>query len=203
MWRFWLPLAVISTVSLTMGCEQCQGPSSPLLRDAAAAPNFTTEFIPKDKDAAMTDSLLWEQAARTHDAIDLGSLADRQGAAGLLEGLERGGDTGRTALLALPYAKHAPLAYRRLAEIALQTTAKTQLEVLGVIEQIALTHRVTMEPLDPAGTVLCANALKEISTKASVPEINKNAALSTTRLSPFLEILRQVPASAPSDSTEK
>ena len=68
------------------------------------------------KESARAKDEMWRRATEG-DPIELARLADREGAGGLLLGLEDGGEIGLTALAALPFADDAELAYQRLGEI--------------------------------------------------------------------------------------
>lgn len=67
---------------------------------------------------------LW-QRARGSAEIDLMRLANREGAMGLLEGLNVGRSVGLTALAALPHADDAELALDRLCELLARESEST------------------------------------------------------------------------------
>ena len=97
------------------------------------------------------------------DAVDLAALADKEGATGLLEGVEDGGDLSRTALAALAFADDAELAYGRLGQIAVQLGPSETVYVLDAIAAIASQVHRQSEPLDREGVRTCAEAMREIA----------------------------------------
>jgi hypothetical protein len=115
------------------------------------------------------------------DPEDLAALADREGAIGLMEGVEQGGEAGVAALHALPHADDAELALRRLSEIALQTDGVTQLDVVDVIERITARPVRQAEVLDVEGARGCAKALLEIARKSGAKKETRARAVSALR----------------------
>lgn len=115
------------------------------------------------------------------DPIDLASLADREGASGLLAGVEQGGEVGLTALHALPYADDSELALRRLGEIALQVDGKTQLDVVGAVHGIASRPVTQTEVLDASGARACADALQDLARRGGTPKETRAIAVSALR----------------------
>ena len=125
----------------------------------------------------------WPQAlAAPDDALELDRLADAEGCAGLLVGLEEGGAVGRTALRALPFADDAELAMGRLAEIARQADDAALPLVLDAIEGIAQRPLHQREPLDPLGTHAAFDALVEIAKRDRTPPPWRAQAVTTARL---------------------
>jgi hypothetical protein len=139
---------------------------------------------------------LWQRAMEHGDALDLGVLADREGAAGLLQGVEQGGQVGRTALLALPYALDAETALQRLGEIALQTDDGAQREVIETIQDVVQRMPYTREPLDAPGVRACGEALVEIAKGRGV-KANRALAVSVARL--LVDRMAIDPASIPTE----
>jgi hypothetical protein len=175
----------------------CKKKSSALLADAAPPPSFADR---KSADASIEIDETWKRAM-LGDPIDLGSLADREGASGLLDGVEQGGEVGIAALHALPFADDAELAFRRLGEIALQTEAEVQLDVVNVIEQIAARPLTQTEVLDAPGARTCADAMLEIARKASIRRETRARAISALRL--MADRLVVDPNQIPADLDEK
>lgn len=123
---------------------------------------------------------LWNRAMGG-DPLELARLADREGAAGLMDGVEQGGDVGRASLLALPYAGDAELAFRRLGEIALQTDGAMQHEVVDVIGQIAARPATQTEVLDADGARACGGALLELARSSRFRKDTRAKAVSALR----------------------
>jgi len=176
--RWVFALSLVTLAASSAGCDGCRGKPKPaMLADAAPPPSFDKK--PAEPDPRFAADAFWTTAA-DGDPFDLSALADHEGAPGLLEGLEQGGQVGRAALLALPYADDAPLAYRRLAEIALQTKDDTQLDVLTVLRRIAEESRAGGEPLDPGGPEACVDAMRLIA-KGAGPKTNRYQAAAVLR----------------------
>ena len=146
--------------------------------DAAPPPSLARE-TPKESERLKDD--LWRRATEG-DALDLARLADREGAGGLLEGLEEGGAVGLAALAALPYAADAEMAYQRLGEIVRQLDPKETVPVLAAIHQMAARPRRQQEPLDPPGLRSCADALMVVATQKSLAKNLRVPAISALRL---------------------
>ena len=119
------------------------------------------------------------------DDIDLASLADREGASGLLDAIEQGGKVGLAALAALPMATDAPVAFRRLAQLTLLTQGDARLHVMKTIQGIAQQPVRHGEPLDQGGLRECAQALIRIARDTSAPAQHRVLAIGTVRLRAF------------------
>lgn len=171
--RSWLAVILLVAVAV-FGCKK---KSSVLLADAAPPPSFADK---KPVDAGIEIDEVWKRAM-LGDPAELGALADREGAVGLLAAVEQGGDVGTAALHALPFADDAELAFRRLGEIALQTEGPVQQDVVDVIERIAARPLTQTEVLDAPGARACADALLEIARKTSVKKEIRSRAISALR----------------------
>lgn len=115
------------------------------------------------------------------DPFDLARLANREGAAGLLDALEEGGVVGLTALAALPYTDDAEIAYRRLGEILRQIDADEAAPVVQAALAIAEKPLRQAEALDVAGAKYCADALLDLAKKKRAPDAVRAAAISALR----------------------
>jgi hypothetical protein len=188
-------LAVV--VLLAVALVGCKKKSSVLLADAAPPPSFADK---KPADASIEIDEAWKRAM-LGDPIDLGSLADREGAMGLLAGVEQGGEIGVASLHALPYADDADLALRRLGEIALQTDGVVQQDVVDVIERIAARPATQTEVVDASGARACADAMLELARKTSLRKETRARAISALRL--LAERLVVDPTQIPTDLDEK
>ncbi|HMI84369.1 MAG TPA: hypothetical protein VK550_09765 [Polyangiaceae bacterium] len=124
---------------------------------------------------------LWRRATEG-DPIDLARLADREGAGGLLEGLEDGGPIGLAALAALPWAADADAAYQRLGEIVRQLDPAATAPVVGAIVRMAARPRRQTEPLDPPGLRSCAEALLTLAERKSLAKAVRAPAISALRM---------------------
>jgi hypothetical protein len=151
-------------------------------RHAAMAPPPTLRpdgAISPKSERAKDD--LWLRALG-HDESDLARLADREGAKGLLDGLEEGGAIGVAALEALPFADDAEAAYERLGEIVGQVEARQAGPVIRAIDAIAAKPTRQVEPVDPAGMKSCAQALLSLGNDRSVEPGVRAPAISALRL---------------------
>jgi hypothetical protein len=148
------------------------------LADAAPPPSLSTQ-PPKESERAKDE--LWRRGLEG-DPLDLARLADREGAGGLLEGLEEGGPIGLTALAALPWADDAEAAYQRLGEIVRQLDPTATGPVVQAIVDMAARPRRQTEPLDPPGLRSCAEALLALAERKSLAKSVRAPAISALRL---------------------
>ncbi len=173
-----------------------------MLADAAVTPSLGPEDRPPPK--AFLEDALWNRAMQSEDEIDLASLADREGASGLLEAVEVGGKVGHTALAALPMAHDAPVAFRRLSQLALLTEGPPRLHVLHTIHDVAARPSRLGEPVDEGGSDACAHALLRIARDPHAPSIHRAVAISSLRLPAFARLVdaAQIPSDldAPANS---
>jgi hypothetical protein len=146
--------------------------------DAAPPPKLNSEA---EKESERTKDDMWRRA-RDGDPIDLARLADREGAGGLLEGLEEGGSIGRTALEALPFADDSEAALQRLGQILRQIDPGESGPIVRTITGIALRPRRQTEPIDPPGLRACALALLDVAQKTSLAKSVRAPAISALRL---------------------
>jgi len=171
-------IVAIALICSTSGCNGCgRSRPTPILVDAAPPPSFGAQ---RPADASVEVDDLWKRAM-AGDPMDVASLADREGAVGLLAGVEAGGDLGLAALRAMPHANDAELSLRRLAEIALQLDGAPQREVVEVIESIALRPARQTEVLDAQGARACADGLVELTKRGSVPKETRARAVNALR----------------------
>jgi len=163
--------------SLLLCLASCRGAHKDAL-DAAPPPSLNAK---PEKESERAKDDLWRRAG-DGDQIDLARLADREGAGGLLEGLEEGGAVGRTALEALPFADDADAAFQRLGEILRQIDPGESGPIVRSITGIALRPRRQTEPLDPPGLHSCALAVLEVAQKTSLAKTVRAPAISALRL---------------------
>jgi len=152
--------------------------SSDVAPDAAPPPNLQAK--PAEESGRAKDDL-WRLAA-SRDPLDLARLADREGAGGLLEGLDEGGPFGLLALEALPFADDAEAALQRLGEIVRQIDPGESGAVVRAIAAIAARPRRQIEPVDPPGVRTCAQTLLDVVSKKSLPAAVRSQAISALRL---------------------
>lgn len=203
-----LLIASFSVGLSQVGCRRDSEtkPTAALLADAAKPPPLDNTSLPVPE--VYGSDALWARAIEQvgqagkgnkselpegPDEMDLGTLADREGASGLLEALETGGKVGMTALAALPYASDAPIALLRLSQLALQTKGSTQQKVLETIYRLTAMAEPMDEAIDDGASAVCVKALTAIANDAKALPKCKALAMSALR-TPFLErVSRQVP----------
>lgn len=172
-----LGLIVIGVLAAVPACKRDSSatlppPPAELVPDAAVA-----------ADSAAANSGLWRAAiAASDDPIELARLAEVEGAAGLLAGLEEGGGVGVVALLALPYADDAEIAMQRLAEIVVQVDAQAMGAVIDAMEGIVQQPRRQIEPLAPMGLHTAFDALLSLAKRTDLPAPVRARAISVARL---------------------
>lgn len=164
--------------ALSVGCKREPAPAGAappptnLAPDAAVAP-----------DSAVAERPNWRAAlASPDDALELARLAESEGAAGLLVGLEEGGAVGNVALLALPYADDAEHAVGRLAEILDAAPQETMALVIDAIEGITLRPLTQTEPGDPLAVHRAFDALARVAARKELPATVRARAVSVARL---------------------
>lgn len=138
----------------------------------------------------------WRRAL-AGDPLDVEALALAEGASGLLEGVEDGGELMRVALDALPLAADAELALGRLGELALLEDAAISEAAVVTIHHIAGAPPSRGEPLDPDGVTAAARAVMTLATRAGLPRERRARAVSAARA--FAERGVLDPARIPAD----
>jgi hypothetical protein len=121
------------------------------------------------------------QRALAGDPLDVRALAQAEGAAGLLDGLEDGGELFRVACEALPFADDAEIALGRLGEIALLDDAALSDAAVATIHRIAAGPPSRGEPLEPDGVAAAARAVLAVAARASLPRERRARAVSAAR----------------------
>lgn len=124
--------------------------------------------------------LRWQRAL-AGDPLDLQALAEAEGATGLLEGLEDGGDLFRTACEALPLAPDAEVALGRLGEVALLPDGALSDAAVAAIHRIAAGPPSRGEPLDPDGVARAAAAVLALASRETLPRERRARAISAAR----------------------
>jgi hypothetical protein len=123
----------------------------------------------------------WIQA-RDSDPLEKERLAVAVGAAGLLAGLDDGGETAETALGALPFADDAEIALGRLSDLAArEPVAERRRRLLVAVLGVAGQPRRQREPLDPEGARHCGEVLLGMVADRARPREERALALSAAR----------------------
>jgi len=173
-------VAVLSLALLLSSCSSCKHETTPpanVFADAAPPPALTGSGA---ADSPRRSDPLWQRAAG-EDPLERARLAEAVGAAGLLEGVEDGGEIAKTALAALPYADDADIALRRLCEIAIQAQPPALAPVLEAVLGVAGQPRRQRELLDPEGVRACGEALVAIAGRSQLGKPDRALAVSAAR----------------------
>jgi hypothetical protein len=176
-----LVVVAVAFVGAPLACAERSGAGS-----AAAAPHAAAR-AKADGDAAseevrvVSTDPLW-QAARSGDPVDLGRLADHEGALALLDGLRAGGPWLDVALRALPLAEDAALALASLCAL-LEPQAPSQREkVLRAVHAIVAEPPRPVEELAAEELAVCDRALARLLRRAALPAAERDLAQSARRM---------------------
>jgi len=184
-------VAVCALAILPAACR-CQRPesseaasaSSPAASQSAPVASVQVPSLvpgPPSGATPLSDDALWKQAL-ARDTIDLARLANREGAAGLLVGLEAGGDIGLTALAALPHADDGELALSRLCEILDYVPPDQAEPVLSTVQAIVAAPPRPAERFDLEGYRGCAPVLDRRAADARLSPAARDLASSARQM---------------------
>ncbi len=137
------------------------------------------------------------QRALAGDPLDVRALAHAEGASGLLEGVEDGGDIFHIACEAIPFADDAEIALGRLGEVALLDDAALSPIAVVAIHRVAAGPPSRGEPLDPDGVSAAARAVLALASNTTLPPERRARAVSAARA--FAERGVLDPATIPAD----
>ncbi len=137
------------------------------------------------------------QRALAGDPLDVRALALAEGASGLLEGVEDGGEFFHIACEAIPFADDAEIALGRLGEVALLDDATLSQTAVVAIHRVAAGPPSRGEPLDPEGVSAAARAVLAVASNATLPPERRARAVSAARA--FAERGALDPATIPAD----
>jgi hypothetical protein len=143
---------------------------------AAAPPSALAPLGPSPRESDPR----WKRAP-DEDPAEHQRLALAVGAAGLLEGVNDGGEIAAVALAALPYADDADIALARLAELAAGADVSLRRPILSAILAIAGEPRRSRELLDPEGVRRAAEAMLTLAARQDVPREERALAISAAR----------------------
>lgn len=123
---------------------------------------------------------LWVRA-KDEDELERARLAEAVGAAGLMEGVEEGGEVAVTALSALPYADDGEIALRRLGELSLAAEPAALDGLVTAILGVAGRPSRSREALDAEGARACGEALLVLAGRAALPAEMRAKVVSAAR----------------------
>jgi hypothetical protein len=186
---WWLLAATAALLPAACRCQRsesgavasAQGPAASQSAPAASVRIPDLAPGPPASPSPLVDDALWKEA-QGGDIIDLERLATREGAAGLLQGVEVGGSVGLTGLLALPHADDAELALSRLCEILAHVVPTKAASVLRAVHGIIARPPPQAERLDLDGYRSCAPVLEEVSRNAAISPAERDLASSAYSL---------------------
>lgn len=186
MLRHWACFAIATAL---VGCHNQQhagttAPGAPALAQGAPAVASARATSvpdlhpgPPAQPSPLGGDKLWQQAAGGA-AIDLHRLAEREGAAGLMQGVEAGGTLALTALRALPAARDAELALPRLCRILRDGPPAQMGPVLGAVQAVIAEPPRPVEALDPDGMRSCGPVLEKLEKSPELTPHERDLAAS-------------------------
>ena len=121
---------------------------------------------------------LWLRAS-TGDDIDHARLAQRESALALSSALLHGGSLGRTALLALAYARDRRDARGPLCELVKGPSAATSSLLLQALHQAVVDGPLTEESVDAQTDAHCARILRELMLGTTLSASDRDRAAGT------------------------
>ena len=124
---------------------------------------------------------LWQLAQKGAE-VDLLRLAQREGAVGLLEGVQVGRSPALTALGALPHATDGALALRHLCELARAMEGDPAEPLLVAIHGIVAEPPRPREPFDVAGYAECLPVMQKLTRLPGLDSLRHDLASSATEL---------------------
>lgn len=125
---------------------------------------------------------LWLRAS-TGDDIDHARLAQRESAQSLSSALAHGGSLGRTALLALAYARDRRDARGALCELLEGPSPATSRLLLHALHEVVVDGPPTEESVDLHTDARCARILRELTQGTTLSAADRDrAAVTITRL---------------------
>jgi hypothetical protein len=116
---------------------------------------------PPPEGSRFATSPVW-RAALSGDALDLDRLARSEGAAGLAEALDLGGQPARSALAAAGYAEDGELLAGRLCALAAATAPPARASVLRAVRAVWARPRGSVEHLDATAAKSCEGILQSL-----------------------------------------
>ncbi|NRA36296.1 MAG: hypothetical protein HRU17_23485 [Polyangiaceae bacterium] len=176
--------------SVCSGCASVLPPSPPATRGAApgtSAAGADGPILPEGHfDGALLDSTLSDgaemwRAAAADDPIDLGRLADREGATRLIACVQAGGGKGRVALRALPHTADVRSAVGELCSLLEHAAGRDQLLVLASLHQVLSGG---IDGIDSDTAALCRGVLARVKPGLPVPADRDRVASALDSLSP-------------------
>jgi hypothetical protein len=176
-----------ATLALALSCAACSAPrrASPsgsattpegTELQAASAPALDLTSTRAWPEFYRADSL-WARAARG-DVIDRYTLAEREGASGLMTALALGGDLGRTALAALPLAPDRRAASGELCRLVASAHAPTRGWLLAALHELSAPVAGALDSEVDAATG-CHAVLHALAQDSSLDAGERDLAAST------------------------
>lgn len=163
----WAGLCLVALAPGCRGNDLAERANVPANREQGRPESVEIDLTPGEAAGAnrFRNDPLWQRAGAGHAEIDLMRLANREGAAGLLEGLRVGRSVGLTALAALPYAEDAELALNRLCELLARPgdqPPNPNLAVLRSVHGIAARPPRQREALAASGYAACVPVIQRL-----------------------------------------
>ncbi len=124
---------------------------------------------------------LWKRAAGGQE-LDLFRLAQKEGAYGLLEGVDAGRDVALTALAALPHAPDAELALGRLCDLLKQLPSPPNHALLESIRDVAARPPTQREVVDSTGYARCLVVTRALDERTDLDPAQHDLVSSAVQL---------------------
>ena len=176
--------AVLFTPLVLAACHRGERPggSPPAAsRTAPARPAIDLTPGEPEKGGHFGSDRLWRRA-RAGEPHDLAALARREGALGLLEGLEVGRSVALTALAALPHAEDAELALERLCELLEERDGDPREPILLCVHAIVAEPPPQAEELDNSGYIGCLSVMRKLARPGVLEGTHHDLAESSVEL---------------------
>ncbi|HEU5074643.1 MAG TPA: hypothetical protein VFU02_10725 [Polyangiaceae bacterium] len=164
----WAGLCLVALAPACRRNDVAERAHAPANREQGPARAVDIDLTPGEPagDNRFRNDPLWQRAGVEHAEIDLMRLANREGAAGLLEGLSVGRNVGLTALAALPHAEDGELALSRLCELLAHPgdqRLNPSLPVLRSVHGIAAQPPEQREALAASGYAGCVPVIERLA----------------------------------------
>jgi hypothetical protein len=176
--------APIAVLIFALGLGSCLSERSPGGRGSTTGgePPSTTATLDLEGDATWpapyASDPLWLRASKGDD-IDHARLAQRESALALSSAVVHGGSLGRTALLALAYARDRREARGPLCELVKGPSAATSSLLLQALHQAVVDGPLTEESVDAQTDAHCARILRELTLGTTLSATDRDRAAGT------------------------
>jgi hypothetical protein len=174
--RAWLRFACVASLAHGLACATGSAPESGASARAAGANEPAFEL---SSDAPWPPEYagdpLWTRAAAGDD-FDRARLARREGAAGLLDAVGRGGRLGRVALASLEHASDRRAGRGVLCALIARADAPSLGALSSALLDVVVNAPASEESLDPAADARCPAILEALAQRADASPAEQDRA---------------------------